>query len=87
MLQVRKSFSAPVANALCTCLQQYWADKTQPYDFVPVQAFAHAFEASPTGQRNAAAMAEPFQRGSKGSLDALVRTRYASMLCWVKHKG
>ena len=59
------------------CLQQYWADRTRPYEFVPVEAFASAFEASPTGRGNAAAVAQPFQRGPEDSLDALVRTKYA----------
>ena len=62
---------------LCACLQQYWADRTRPYEFVPVQAFADAFEASPTGRGNAAALEQPFQRGPKDSLDALVRTKCA----------
>ncbi len=54
--------------------QQYWADATRPYEFVPVQSFADAFEASEAGRANAAALAQPL-RPHQG-LDALVRTKY-----------
>jgi hypothetical protein len=57
---------------------QYWADRTRPYEFVPVQAFSHAFEASEVGRANAAALAEPYQAPGKGTFDALVRTKCAS---------
>lgn len=54
---------------------QYWADRARPYEFVPVQAFSKAFEKSDIGRANAAALADPYQPGAKGTFDALVRTK------------
>ena len=61
---------------MCSRAQQYWADASRPYEFVPVQSFTDAFEASPAGRANVAAVAQPLQP-SKSGLDALVRTKYA----------
>lgn len=36
--------------------EQYWADASRPYRFVPVKVFAEAFAASPVGKRNAEVM-------------------------------
>jgi hypothetical protein len=57
--------------------QQYWADKAQPYAFVPVLAFAEAFECSEAGRQSAAALAQPYTPPGKAPLDALVRTKCA----------
>ncbi|KAK9906410.1 hypothetical protein WJX75_001426 [Coccomyxa subellipsoidea] len=79
-------FALPARKGIADFLQevtsrkdqgQYWADRTRPYEFVPVQAFSHAFEASEVGRANAAALAEPYQAPGKGTFDALVRTKFA----------
>ena len=58
-------------------LQQYWADDTRPYKFVPVAEFARAFEGSRTGEAALAASSEevslPHQ--ANGKMDPLVRKR------------
>ena len=38
--------------------EQYWADPSKPYRFVPVKVFADAFAASPVGKRNAEEMSK-----------------------------
>jgi hypothetical protein len=56
--------------------QQYWADATRPYEFVPVKALAEAFQASARGRANAAELASPVQAPpAQPGLDPLVRTR------------
>ena len=60
-------------------LQQYWADDTRPYKFVPVAEFARAFEESRTGQAALSASTEevPLPYPAHSKLDPLVRTRWA----------
>ncbi|CAL8462536.1 g2069 [Coccomyxa elongata] len=79
-------FALPARKGIADFLQevtsrkdqgQYWADRTRPYEFVPVQAFSRAFEGSEAGRGNAAALAEPYHAPGKMPLDALVRTKYA----------
>ena len=38
--------------------EQYWADASKPYRFMPVKEFAEAFAVSPVGRRNAEEMGE-----------------------------
>ena len=38
--------------------EQYWADPSRPYRFMPVKEFADAFAASPVGRRNAEEMSQ-----------------------------
>ena len=57
-------------------LQQYWADTTRPYEFVPVSRFAAEFEASPRGRILAAAARDPPILGKAcAEMDPLVRTK------------
>ncbi|CAK0759197.1 hypothetical protein CVIRNUC_002679 [Coccomyxa viridis] len=58
--------------------QQYWANDTQPYRFVPVAEFAAAFKESSVGRSQAAAGSQKSlsTAGRPGS-DPLVRQRYA----------
>ena len=59
--------------------QQYWADDTRAYRFVPVAEFARAFEGSATGRAALAASEDklslPYPPNSR--MDPLVRTRCA----------
>ena len=54
-------------------LQQYWAGQGS-YTYVPVQQFSEAFRNSPTGQRNAEAMAQPYDKALHKK-EALVHTK------------
>ncbi|KAL0029477.1 hypothetical protein WJX77_010449 [Trebouxia sp. C0004] len=53
--------------------QQYWAGQGL-YTFVPVQHFSKAFKNSPTGQRNAEALAQPYDKALHKK-EALVHTK------------
>ena len=56
--------------------EQYWAEPSRPYKFVPVKVFADAFAASPVGRRNAEEMGEfcgPPKEGANP--DPLIRTK------------
>lgn len=70
----------PKSRLACACLlQQYWADSTKPYEFVPVAKFAAAFAASPRGQALAAAAKERYTPSKACTeMDPLVRTRCAA---------
>ncbi len=67
----------PKISFCCPCLpQQYWADTSRPYEFVPVAKFAAAFAASPRGRALAAAAKERFVPSKACTeMDPLVRTR------------
>ncbi len=54
-------------------LQQYWAGQGS-YTYVPVQQFSEAFRNSPTGQRNAEALAQPYDKALHKK-EALVHTK------------
>ncbi|KAK9816709.1 hypothetical protein WJX72_004056 [[Myrmecia] bisecta] len=56
--------------------EQYLADKSKPYSFVPVQRFADAYQESQAGQANRAALRAPYDKQQCYG-DALVRTKYA----------
>lgn len=45
--------------------QQYWADKSRPWRYVPVADLAAAFKAHPLGRANAAALAVPYDAASQ----------------------
>ena len=63
--------------------QQYWADDTRAYRFVPVAEFARAFEESATGRAalSAASEAIPLAHAPHSKLDPLVRQRCAQGCC------
>ena len=64
----------------CGCpLQQYWADDTRAYRFVPVAEFARAFEESRAGQAALSSSTEevPLPCAAHSKQDPLVRSRYA----------
>ena len=54
-------------------LQQYWAGEG-PYEYVSVDQFSEAFRNSPTGQRNAAALAQPYDK-TQHKKEALVHSK------------
>ena len=56
-------------------LQAYWV-KSEPYRFVSVLEIVEAFQSSKFGQKNAARLAQPFQKDETSDA-ALVRKRYA----------
>ena len=56
--------------------QQFWAAEGDPWEFVPVAAFAEAFRASPAGQAAAAQLSTPFDTSSSHP-DALVQKKHA----------
>ena len=58
--------------------QQYWAHKAQPYEFVPVEAFARAFRETEVGRRNARRLEQPYERPPGQLFDPLVRKKCAS---------
>ncbi|KAJ7568416.1 hypothetical protein O6H91_01G032000 [Diphasiastrum complanatum] len=55
---------------------QYWADKSQPYTFVPVRKFVEGFAKFHVGQRIAQELATPFDRSTNHPA-ALVRQKFA----------
>lgn len=55
--------------------EQYWADKSKPYEFVPVKDFANAFGNSPDGVRMAEELKIPFDK-EKSHDGALAFKRY-----------
>ncbi|KAK9830492.1 hypothetical protein WJX72_012062 [[Myrmecia] bisecta] len=55
---------------------QYWADKSRPYRYVPVETFVRAFQESPRGQGIKAELRTPYDP-MQAPEDALVRTKYA----------
>ncbi len=55
---------------------QYWYDKSIPYKYVPVQAFAEGFKKFHFGERLAEELATPFDR-TKSHPAALVTKKYA----------
>ncbi|CAK0753548.1 hypothetical protein CVIRNUC_002229 [Coccomyxa viridis] len=57
--------------------QQYWAHKAQPYEFVPVEAFARAFRETEVGRRNARRLEQPYERPPGQLFDPLVRKKFA----------
>ena len=60
--------------------EQYWARTTQPYEFVPVEAFARAFKGTDVGQRNARHLEQPHERPPDQLSDPLVRKKCALLL-------
>ncbi|KAK9836509.1 hypothetical protein WJX74_001987 [Apatococcus lobatus] len=58
--------------------QQFWADASQPHQFVPVMTFAKAFKKTKLGQGWAEALSTPFQRpeGFIDDLNPLQRSMY-----------
>lgn len=56
-------------------LQQYWAGQA-PYEYVSVDQFSEAFQNSPTGQRNAAALAVPYDK-ARHKKEALVHNKWS----------
>ncbi|KAK9806328.1 hypothetical protein WJX72_010375 [[Myrmecia] bisecta] len=56
--------------------QQYWADPSRPYWFIPASEMAEAFQRFPVGADMAAELAQPAERTEKGS-SALVHEKYA----------
>ncbi|KAJ7553408.1 hypothetical protein O6H91_06G097000 [Diphasiastrum complanatum] len=56
--------------------RQYWADKSQPYQYVSVKNFAEAFSRFHVGQSLAEELAVPFDK-SKSHPAALVTEKYA----------
>ena len=56
-------------------LQQYWAGQG-PYEYVSVDQFSEAFQNSPTGQRNAAALAQPYDK-ARHKKEALVHNKWS----------
>lgn len=56
-------------------LQQYWAGPG-PYEYVSVDQFSEAFRNSPAGQRNAAALAEPYDK-ARHKKEALVHDKWS----------
>ena len=55
-------------------VQQYWAEQG-PYEYVSVDQFSQAFRNSPTGQRNAAALAQPYDK-AQHKKEALVHEKW-----------
>jgi hypothetical protein len=55
--------------------KQYWAQRDEPYRFVPVKEFATAFKSFHTGRAIANELAVPFDK-SKSHPAALTTTRY-----------
>ena len=66
----------------CDSVQQFWADESQPYQFVSVTSFSDAFKETKLGKGWQEALGKPFQRpeGFIDDLDPLQRTRWASAL-------
>ena len=58
-------------------LQQYWADDTRPYKFVPVAEFSRAFEESCAGRAALSSSTEdaPLPYAARSTMDPLVRSR------------
>ncbi|KAJ7527679.1 hypothetical protein O6H91_16G066100 [Diphasiastrum complanatum] len=56
--------------------EQYWADKSQPYSFVPVRKFVEGFAKFHVGQRIAQELSVPFDRATSHPA-ALVKQKYA----------
>lgn len=63
----------PVCAQTVGVLQQYWAGPG-PYEYVSVDQFSEAFHNSPTGQRNAAALARPYDK-AQSKKEALVHSK------------
>ncbi|KAL5975824.1 transcription factor [Asimina triloba] len=57
--------------------QQYWINKDGPYNYVPVQAFAEAFQSFHVGRRLGDELAVPFDK-SKSHPAALTTSRYGA---------
>ena len=55
--------------------QQYFTDKTRPYEFVPVRQFADAFQKCAIGRDNAAHLAAPYVAAKSNGPGPLIRTR------------
>lgn len=53
-------------------LQQYWADQSEPYKFVPVTAFVEKFQATQAAQRMHDVLDMPYDRAASPE-GALVR--------------
>ncbi|KAG6540832.1 hypothetical protein Mapa_017810 [Marchantia paleacea] len=56
--------------------QQYWADTSRPYQFIPVAQLARAFQDHQIGKDLKSYLAEPFDKG-RAQPEALVTKRYA----------
>ena len=58
-------------------MQQYWADDTRAYKFVPVEHFARAFADSECGRAAQAASEEkvPLSNAPHSRMDPLVRKK------------
>ena len=64
------------AQTIGDVLQQYWANSSQPWQFVPVKVFSDAFEQSKLGRGITEALGQPYQKPEGASeIDPLVRTR------------
>ena len=64
-------------------LQQYWADTSRPYEFVPVKVLSEAYEKSARGRANLDDLNSPQPSSGGGTppkqpLDPLVRNRQGS---------
>ena len=84
-----QGFELPARKGIADFLQevtshkdqaQYWARTTQPYEFVPVEAFARAFKGTDIGQRNARHLEQPYERPPDQLFDPLVRKKCALLL-------
>ncbi|KAL5975654.1 hypothetical protein ACLOJK_019980 [Asimina triloba] len=59
--------------------EQYWADKDEPYRYVPVMAFAEAFQSFHVGRSLGDELATPFDR-SKSHPSALTTSKYGASM-------
>ena len=57
-------------------VQQYWANSSQAYRYVPVKTFSDAYERSTLGQSTAQQLEVPYERPKNApDIDPLVRTK------------
>ena len=84
-----QGFELPARKGIADFLQevtshkdqaQYWGRTSQPYEFVPVEAFARAFKGTDIGQRNACHLEKPYERPPDQLFDPLVRKKCALVL-------
>ncbi|KAL5975652.1 hypothetical protein ACLOJK_019978 [Asimina triloba] len=59
--------------------EQYWSDKDEPYRYVPVMAFAEAFQSFHVGRSLGDELATPFDR-SKSHPAALMTSKYGASM-------
>jgi hypothetical protein len=66
----QKYLRQELTHEIWLLLQQYWADESQPYKFVPVTAFVEGFQKTQAAQRTHEALDMPYDRAAspEGSL-------------------